>query len=125
MHQLWASRTDGEYFHLYLLISDGSLHNRQNSGSWKHLTDPDHDRFIYIAVKFPDWWNSPNAIGYIDARLIRIKCPIKDGSLFYNFKQFYSKVLQRVAVSESRSIFIDVGAYGKQIDVGIFSYSTL
>jgi len=33
MHQLWASRTDGEYFQLCPLILDGSLHNRQNSGS--------------------------------------------------------------------------------------------
>jgi hypothetical protein len=56
---------------------------------------------------------------------IRIKYPTKDGSLFYDYKQFSSTVLQGAADSESRFIFIDVGAYGKQIDDGTFSGSTL
>ena len=36
-----------------------------------------------------------------------------------------SVVLQGVADSESRFIFVDVGAYGKQSDGGTFSASTL
>jgi hypothetical protein len=39
----------------------------------------------------------------------------------YNYKQFLSAVLQGVADSESRFIFIDIGAYGKQCDGGTFS----
>jgi len=93
--------------------------------SSKHVTVSDQDRFIYIAVKFPDWWNFPNAVGYVDGRHIRIKYPTKDGSLFYNYKQFSSTVLQDVADPESRYIFTDVGAYGKQTDGCIFSDSTL
>ena len=38
---------------------------------------------------------------------------------------FFSVVLQGVADSESRFIFIDIGAYGKQSDGGTFSASTL
>jgi len=96
-----------------------------SSLSSKHVTVSDKDRFIYIAVKFPDWWNFPNVVGYIDGRHIRIKYPTKAGSLFYNYKKFSSTVLQVVADSESRFIFIDVGAFGKQIDGGTFSDSTL
>jgi len=50
------------------------------------------------------------------------KCPTKAGSLFYNYKLFFSLVLQDVADSESRS---DIGAYGQQSDGGTFSGSTL
>jgi len=38
---------------------------------------------------------------------------------------FFSVVLQGVADSESRIIFIHIGAYGKQSDGGTFSASTL
>ena len=43
----------------------------------------------------------------------------------YNYKQFFFIVLQGVADYESRFIFIDIGAYGKQSDGGTFSASTL
>ena len=80
--------------------------------------------FLDIAVKFQERWNFPNVIGCIDGKHIRVKCPTKAGSLFYNYKQFLV-VLQGVANSESRFIFIDIGAYGKQSDGGTFSGSTL
>ena len=57
--------------------------------SSKHLTVPDRDRFLDIAVKFRERWNFPNVIGCIDGKHIRIKCPTKVGSLFYNYKQFF------------------------------------
>ena len=85
--------------------------------SSKHLTFPDHDRFLDIAVKFRERWNFPNVVGCI-------KCPAKAGSLFYNYKIFlFSVVLQGVSHSESRFIFIDTGAYGKQIDGDTYSAS--
>jgi len=51
--------------------------------------------------------------------------PYKAGSLFYNYKPFFSIELQGVADSESRFTFIDTGAYGKQSGGGTFSASTL
>jgi hypothetical protein len=93
--------------------------------SSKHVTVPDHDRFLDTATKFKEIWNFPNVIGCINGKHISIKCPPKAGSLLYNYKQFFSVVLQGVADSECRFIFIDVGAYGKQSDGGTFSASTL
>jgi len=93
--------------------------------SSKHVTVPAHDRFLDLAVKFRERWNFPSVIGSIDRKHIRIKCPTKAGSPFYNYKQFFPLVLQGVADSESRLIFIDIGAYGKQSDGGTFSASTL
>ena len=57
--------------------------------SSKHLTVPDHDRFLDTAVKFQERWNFPNVISCIDGKHIRIKCPTKAESLFYNYKQFF------------------------------------
>jgi len=54
-----------------------------------------------------------------------MKFPTKDGSLLYNYKKFSSSVLQVVVDSESRYIFIGVGAYGNQSNCGIFFDSTL
>lgn len=63
--------------------------------SSKHLAVPDHDRFLDIAVKFRERWNFPNVIGCIDGKHIRIKCPTKAGSLFYNYKQFFFRSITR------------------------------
>jgi len=78
-----------------------------------------------MAVKFRERWDFPNVIGCVDGKHICIKCPTKAGSLFCNYKQFFSVVLQGVAHSESTFIFIDIGAYGKQSDGSTFSASTL
>ena len=93
--------------------------------SSKHLTVPDHDRFLYTAVKLQNRWNFPNVIGCVDGKHICFKCPTKARSLFYNYKQFFSVVLQDAIDSESRFIFIDIGAFGKQRDGSTFSGSTL
>ena len=93
--------------------------------SSKPLTGLDHDRFLYIVVKFREKWSFCNVIGCIDGEHVCCKCPTKFGSLFYNYKLFFLVVLQGVTDSESIFIFIDVGAYGKQSDGGTFSASTL
>ena len=53
--------------------------------SSKHVTVPDHDKFLDIAVRFRERWNFPNVTGCIDGKHIRIKCYTKAGSLFYNY----------------------------------------
>jgi len=70
-----------------------------NKLSSKYLTVPDHDRFLDTAVKFQERWDFPNAFGCTDGRHNHTKCPIKAGSLFYNYRQFFSVVLQGVAES--------------------------
>jgi len=49
----------------------------------------------------------------------------KLGHCFTTTNNFFSVILQGVADSESRLIFIDIGPYGKQSDGGTFSASTL
>jgi hypothetical protein len=56
---------------------------------------------------------------------IRLKCPSNSGSIYYNYKHYHSIVLQGRADALYRFIAIDVGAYGKQSDGGIFHHSSL
>jgi hypothetical protein len=45
--------------------------------------------------------------------------------MYCNYKHYYSIVLQELADSRYRFTAIDVGAYGKQSDGGIFPHSSL
>lgn len=42
--------------------------------------------WVQISNEFHLKWNFPNCIGAIDGKHIRIKCPRKARSLFYNYK---------------------------------------
>lgn len=93
--------------------------------SSRHMAVPSHDQFIEIASGFKERWNFPNVVGCIDGKHVRIKCPKDSGTMYYCYKQFFSIVLQGVADSQCRFIFIDVGGYGKQSDGGTFSASSV
>jgi hypothetical protein len=67
----------------------------------------------------------PNCVGNIDGKHIRLKCPSNSGSMYYNYKHYYSTVLQGLADARYRFIAIDVGACGKQSDSGIIHHSSL
>lgn len=65
----------------------------------------------------------PHCVGTIDARHVRIKKPAHSGSLYYNYKRFFSIGVQAVVDSNYRFIFIDVGSYGSQHDSTTFKNS--
>lgn len=90
-----------------------------------HMKVPTEDTFRRIAEEFYDKWNFPNCLGAIDGKHIRVKCPPHSGSMFYNYKSFFSIVLQAVVDANYRFSIIDVGGYGKQSDGGTFRSSSL
>lgn len=65
------------------------------------------------AEEFYNKWNFPNCIGAVDGKHIRILCPKKSSSLFFNYKDFFSTVLLAVVDANYKFIYIDVGSYGK------------
>ncbi|XP_018010873.1 protein ALP1-like isoform X1 [Hyalella azteca] len=91
----------------------------------QHMPVPTKECFRKIAEDFYKIWNFPNCIGSIDDKHIRVKCPSNSGSMYYNYKQFYSIVLQAVADANYKFVFIDIGGFGKQSDGGTFQASEL
>lgn len=65
-------------------------------------------------------WNFPNCIGAIDGRHMRMECPPKAGSLFYNYKKFHSSNMLAISNHKYQFSWLDVGAAGRQSDGGVF-----
>lgn len=75
-----------------------------NSLKNKHMSTPTVDDFKNIANEFYKKWNFPNCVGSLDGKHIRMKCPKNSGSMFFNYKQYYSIVLMAVADANYRFV---------------------
>ncbi|XP_046679392.1 protein ALP1-like [Homalodisca vitripennis] len=78
-----------------------------------------------IAKQFYLRTNFPNCIGAIDGKHIRIQKPNHSGSLFYNYKNYFSIVLLAVVDADYCFTAIDVGSYGSNSDSNILKNSAL
>jgi len=78
-----------------------------------------------VADGFFEKASFPHIVGAIDGKHIRIIKPEDSGSLYYNYKHFFSILLLALCDSDYNFLFIDVGAYGKSSDSTIFKNSEL
>ena len=89
-----------------------------------YMPVPSEDKWKSIADGFYERWNFPNCIGAIDDKHVMIQCPFTSGSLFYNYKSYFSTVLSAVASADYRFVMVDVGAYGSSNDSGVLNHTT-
>ncbi|XP_052813932.1 uncharacterized protein LOC128240986 [Mya arenaria] len=88
-------------------------------------TPQTEDEWRPVAEGFGDRWNFPHCCGAIDGKHVAIKKPPKSGSLYYNYKGFFSIVMLAVVDSNYKFIWVDVGSPGSCSDAGIFNRSRL
>ncbi|XP_065312788.1 uncharacterized protein LOC135922330 [Gordionus sp. m RMFG-2023] len=91
----------------------------------KHMPPPTLTDFERIAKEFEVNWNLPNCVGCIDGKNCRIRKPPHSGSGFYNYKHFFSVVLQGIVDAKGKFITVDVGSFGSESDGGVFANSKI
>lgn len=81
------------------------------------------ERWKEISEDFQKYANFPNCIGAVDGKHVRIEQPSKTGSLYYNYKHYFSTVLLVVCDANYSFLYVDVGSYGKSNDSTVFQES--
>lgn len=82
----------------------------------RYMALPAIEQWKGISERYYELWNMPNCLGSIDGKHIRIKCPKKSGSAYYNYKGYFSIVLMASADADGLFTFISVGDYGRNSD---------
>lgn len=88
----------------------------------KAIPTPTVESLKQIINDFYLRWNFPNCCGAIDGKHIRIKCPQRAGSSFFNYKDFHSIVLLAIVDANYKFVALDVGSYGREGDAGTIFY---
>ncbi|XP_041376646.1 protein ALP1-like [Gigantopelta aegis] len=78
-----------------------------------------------VAMDFRQKWDFPHCVGAIDDKHIVMKSPISSGSLYYNYKGTFSIVLMALVDASNRVLCVDIGAYDRQSDAGVFANTEL
>ncbi|XP_064121773.1 uncharacterized protein LOC135226264 [Macrobrachium nipponense] len=71
-----------------------------------------------VAKRFASKWNCFNCVEALDGKHIAIKKPEGGGSLYFNYKKFYSIVLMALSDAKYKFLFVDIGAEGGAGDGG-------
>ena len=67
----------------------------------------------------------PHCIGAIDGKRIATKAPFKSGTLFHNYKSFFSIVLMAICDANYCFTYVNVGNYGSNNDSGVLLNSQM
>ncbi|KAL3208313.1 hypothetical protein MRX96_039202 [Rhipicephalus microplus] len=54
------------------------------------------DEWMKISQEFHERWNIPHCLGAIDGKYVTIECPANSGSVDFNYKGSFSKLLLAV-----------------------------
>ena len=87
------------------------------------MRPPRRRDWMRIEQGFRYRWHFPNCVGAVDGKHISITSRPESGSLFYNYKGFYSTNLLALVDSNYRFIYVDVGEYGSNTDGNVFKFS--
>lgn len=84
------------------------------------------EEWLAVARDFEQRWNVPHAIGALDGKHVKIKCPPNSGSNYWCvYKHCYSIVLLALVDADYKFIWADTGGVGHMSDCQIFNQSEL
>ena len=90
---------------IYTVLKDTYLSPPQSKEEW-----------LEISSKFEKLWDVPHVIGCLDDKHIRIECPNLSGTLYHNYKGFFSIVLLSICDANYCFTFFDLGQFGSNSD---------
>ena len=98
---------------------------------WKALKD----KYVSPPKSATDWknisrdfesvWHLPHCIGAIDGKHIAMQCPKNSGSLYFNYKGWFSIVLMAVCDASYNFTLVDIGQYGSTNDSSVLNNSEM
>ena len=83
------------------------------------------DDWLKITNEFESKCSFPHCIGAIDGKHVAILPPPNTGSLYFNYKHHFSIILLALVDASCRFLYVDIGAYGRTSDGGVFNNSSL
>lgn len=77
-----------------------------------YIPDFDKNTWLRISEEFEDLWNLLHRLRALDGKHFKIEKPANSGSIFFNYKKFFSIVLLAICDTHKRFIWFNVGQYG-------------
>jgi hypothetical protein len=74
-----------------------------------------------VAKRFSSRWNFHHCLGAIDGKHVALHKPHKSGSLYYNYKRFFSIVMLAIVDADYKFLWVDVGSNGGAADSQIWN----
>lgn len=104
--------------------------NEVSAAIWENLSEyvrppKSESDWLNIEDDFNKIWNFQHCIGAIDGKHICMENPPNSGSLYYNYKGFYSIVLLAICDANYNFTLVDIGQYGSNNDAGVLANSLI
>ena len=97
---------------------------RSLKGTYLKFPETDEE-WVKLSDSIYHHWQFPNSIGAMDGKHIAIFNQPDSGSLFYNYKGFYSVVLLALVKHNYQFLYVNVGCQGRMSDGGVFKNTDL
>ena len=88
------------------------------------MPKPKKEDWQRIERGFHQCWNFPNCLGAVDGKHISVNKPPESGTLFHNYKGYFSIVLLALVDANYKFIAVNIGEYGANTDSNVFRNST-
>jgi hypothetical protein len=95
---------------IYQEYADEVINNPRTPEGWKQIAD-----------KYSTRWNFHHVLGALDGKHVRVQCPAKGGSMFYNYKKYHSIVLMALVDADYQFRWVSVGGPGSSSDAQLWN----